>query len=151
MLPQMRERRLEVHTLISSQVAGVAIPLEDVHVEVAGRSGQMTQPREFVEEMPSDICGHDMLAVSENRPRATNGDPQLVQELGVDVVDRALPVVGDGRRKVLEHRPKPFDGRHVRIEGHTRRALATAGVDVGRRDHLLDERAGDLHEAKLLQ
>ena len=66
------------------------------------------------------------LAVAQHRAAAPHGDAQVVEELRVDVVDRARQVGVDGREEVGEHEAEALDRRQCPGSSGTRRLVVVA-------------------------
>ena len=72
-----------------------------------------------------------LFALGEHRTASAHGNAQLVQELGVDLVDRALPVGVYGRGELRQDGAKTIDRRDARVERHRRRPVEAGEIDVG--------------------
>ena len=88
-------------------------PFDLVHVEVAGRPGDSPEPGEVVTGLPANIVGEHLGGVAEHDTSPPHGDAQVVEELGIDVGDRPVPIGEHRVAEVAEHGPKPVDGRVV--------------------------------------
>ena len=67
----------------------------------------------------------------EHRAAAPDGDAELVQELRVDIVDRALQVGLDGPVEVGQDQTEALEGIGVRIERRGRVTVEAGRVDTG--------------------
>jgi hypothetical protein len=71
--------------------------------------------------------------LGDDRACPSNGDAEVVEELGVDPIDGSLPVGGDGVGEIGEHGAESVDRRHLRVERNGRRSREPGEVDAGRR------------------
>ena len=88
---------------------------EQMHVQVAGRCGQLPEPPELGCEPRREITGQRVAGEFQRGPGPAYGDPQIVQELGVDVADDAVDVGFADVEQPQQHR------RDGRARGHRRR------------------------------
>ena len=95
------------------QLVGVVRPLQLVDVEVASVTRRSAEPAERFPGPRPHVGGQDAAGVRQDRSRAAYSDTQVVQELRVDVVDRAGDVELDRRGEVGEDRPEPVAGRRL--------------------------------------
>ena len=85
-----------------------------------GGLGDVAERAEAGSAHASTSAGEDLPAVAQDRAGAPHGDAEVVEELRVDVVDRALAVGLDGVVEVGEHEPEALDGRQLGIERDAR-------------------------------
>ncbi|HET9080693.1 MAG TPA: hypothetical protein VFO01_09285 [Trebonia sp.] len=86
---------LEIVRLRGGQAARRFLEAEQVHVQVPGRRGQVAHPLELggVErEFTGSQAGQHVAEQLQRAPGPPHADPQVVQELGVDVAQHALGI-----------------------------------------------------------
>ena len=116
--------RLEVLGGGGQEVFGHRGEAEEVDVEVAGRGGQVAEPLELGAVLFREAGGQDVAEQLDRGPGAAHGDPQVVQELGVDVADHAVDVLLQGVQQA-QQQDGDRDGR-----GHRRGDLRVHAVGV---------------------
>jgi hypothetical protein len=124
-LLQVGTERLKVVRLRRGEAARRLLEVEQVHVQVPGRRRQVADPLELGRE-ERDLVSGQAERVAEELQRAAappHADAQVVQELRVDVPERAVHVRLDRVEQAQQ------DGRRGRAGGHAR---VDRGVDLVR-------------------
>ena len=117
--PALLEQRSQRRQLVGA-LAGHLVPLEQLHVEVAQRPGDRLHPLELRPQPRARRRRVHAPQLAQHRARAADRDPQIVQELRVDVVEHALDVrLGDVRQR-HQHEPRPPRPRACRAPARTR-------------------------------
>ncbi len=101
------------------QGVGHLVVVQQVDVEIPGRRGQVTEPLELGAEPGRHAGGQGVPGELERGPGPPDRDPQVVQELGVDVPDGAGHVGLQGVQQLQQHRLEGGPGGHVRAEVDT--------------------------------
>ncbi len=107
-------------------------PLDLVHVEVAGRPRDRAEPAEILAGALAHVVGEHPTGVGEHDASPTHGDTQVVEELGIDVGDGAVPVGEHRVAEVGQHGPVPVDGPVARRQRHTHGHLVAVERDARR-------------------
>ena len=118
---------------VGAERTGVVRPLEQVDVEVAWLSRELGEPRKSDSGGLENRFRQHRLGLAEERAGTSHRNPQVVQKLRIGVVDGALPVRRDHRRKVAEDQAEPVDRGHLRIESDGRGRAETDWIDASRR------------------
>jgi hypothetical protein len=112
---------------------------QEVDITVAGRRGDVAQPLEVGAEPVEEPRGNDALGHAEHRPRAPNGHPVVVQELGIEVVPGARLVGQHGGEQRAEHGDDRIESMTLRVEPHLQLGAVVARAQAGERQGLLDD------------
>ena len=84
--------RLQVGRGRGLQLPGHRVEAEQVHVQVPDRRGHVAQPLELGLVMLREFVREDRAEQLDGRTGAADRDPQVVQELGIDVAEHAVDV-----------------------------------------------------------
>ena len=89
---EQRPQRLELGRADVADVRGQLRPLEQLDVEVAHRAGQRLRPLQLVAHVRAGLRVVHVLELAQDGARAADRDAQVVQELGVEVLERPREV-----------------------------------------------------------
>jgi hypothetical protein len=118
-LLQVGAERLQVVWLRRGEAARGLLVVKQVHVQVPGRRRQVTDPLELGGEERDLFAGQAGERVTEHLQRAPgppHADPQVVQELRVDVGEHARHVRFDGVEQAQQDGRRRHRARHARGE-----------------------------------
>ena len=121
--------------------------VEQVDVEVAQLAGDRLDALELLAEV-LEALGVDRLELALERARAAHGDAQVVQELRVDVLDRAREVVVDHLEQAGEHGRGGRARGLLGIEREVELGARPRGRSAGGGDRLVDQRDRRLGQAE---
>ena len=113
---QVGPHGFEVDGRVRTERLGVGRPAEEIDVEVAGWPGEVAQQREPEAGLAPHVVGDHPATGGQHRPGSAGGHPEVVEELGVEPFDGALPVAGDDVGQVCQHGPEALDGGEIRPE-----------------------------------
>ena len=88
--------RLQVGGRRGHQLPGHRVEAEQVDIQVADRRGQVAEPLELGRVPAAQAVREHVAEQLDRRAGAAGGDPQVVQELGVDVAQHAIDVALHG-------------------------------------------------------
>ena len=137
---ELATQRLEGGAIGVVEDGDGVVPLEHLHVEVARRARDVADELEARLGPCQHVGGEDVATVAQDRARAAHGHAQVVEELAVDVVDRALAVDLDGVVEVGEDEPEALDGRQLGIERDARLDRRPRAIDAGDGEGRVDAR-----------
>jgi hypothetical protein len=95
----------EVGTGVPGQHGSIGRQFQQKDIEVAQRSRHIAQPFELGLEWGDEIGGQHAFELTQSRPGASTGDPEVVHEVGVDVVDGPSSVELHGGDEIEQNRP----------------------------------------------
>ena len=98
-------QRLEIGAHVRRQHGSIGRHLEQIDIEIAQRAGDLPSHLNSVLK-GRRARGKYTLELAQRRPGASAGDPEIVQELGVDVVDDPRGVDLHGGQEIEENRPQ---------------------------------------------
>ena len=122
--------------------------VEQVHVGVSGRCGDVPQPLELLAPPGPVVDGEDLDALLEHRTGTAHRDTEVVEELAVGVLHGASVVVGHGRRQRGQDRPPRGFGIALRVERQSQLGAEVRGRPEGATGEI-DERLGDCAQRDL--
>ena len=113
---QVGAERFQLGRRGGHQGGGHLVVAQQVNVEIPGGRGQVTQPLELGAEPGRQAGGQDIADELERGPGPPDGDPQVMQELAVDVPDGAGHVGLQRVQQLEQHGPQGGPGGHGRVE-----------------------------------
>ena len=120
--------------------ARIALELQQVHVEVAHVAGHLLQPAELVPEALELGRREHPAQLALDRARAPDRDPEVVEELAVEIRDRALQVGLDHVEQRAQHRRRGSVGPLRPCERNADLRRGAAGLRPGRDERLVHQR-----------
>jgi hypothetical protein len=131
MAPHVDREGSEVGRCRSDEPPGHLGQLELVDVQVPDGCGQIAEPLEGRLPVTPKLWWQDGPSELEGRPGPPDCHPEVVQELGVHVVQHTLDVVVDRREELAQLADEQGRGRPLRIDDGRLRPLLGAGLLVG--------------------
>ena len=116
------------------------MPLEELNVEVADRSGQLLGPLELVAQPRPRGRVVDVLELAQDRPSAADRDAEVVKELRVQVRERARDVDLGDLQQAGQHLGRGGVGARAGGERDARLGRDALGQPAGRDHRLVEER-----------
>jgi len=96
------------------QTGGHVRQADDVHVEIAGGGGQVTKPLEIATQLLGGGGLQHIPGQLQRGPRPSYADPEVVQELRIDVIDDPAEGSLDGEQEPVQDGYDSVAGRHGR-------------------------------------
>ena len=113
---QAAERLLDVRPGDRGERSQIVVALKRQHVQVAQAVGEIAQRAQILAQPPGGALREHAGKLPHQRPRAPYRDPQVVQKLGIDVVDHAVHVPLHHGEQKGHNRARRFDAGHLRVQ-----------------------------------
>ena len=147
--PQDPQERIEVVPHRRRHERAHVVELEHVHVEVPDVARGLLQPAELRAVMRELVGGEYALEFALDRARAPHRHPQIVQELAVEVGDRAVEVRLDHLEHPAQHDRGGAVGALIGLERHAHLGREATRHAARSPDRFVDERLVGRLEAEL--
>jgi hypothetical protein len=146
---QQRAHRGERRVAVGRNAGEQFVPVEQLHVEVAGGAGDRLDPLER-RALAGQLVGRERpLQLAQDGAAAADRDPEVVEELGVVVGQRAGQVGFDHAGEVTQHPHGRLVGAVVGPQRHADLGADAAGVAPRRGHRLVGHGGRRLDEARL--
>ena len=125
------------------------VPVEQLDVEVAGGPGDRLDPLEGVALPGQRLGGEGARQLAQHRAAAPHRHPQVVEELGVEVGERAGQVGLDHAGQVAQHRHRRLVGALVGAQVDPYLGADALGIAPRCGDGLVGQAGGRVDQARL--